>query len=212
MNLGNITEAVAKVFFAPPEQQELSLLDIRQKINAATFSMQESARQAEVSEKNAREALQKTFAPGVSPMERARLRTEHQRQLELAKMHMSCASQAGSLLETLETSETFLELSSVISESGVPGAEKLDIGSLMKELQAAQANLSVLCDECQRMKSNLDNTISQMIVPLGTETTQGMSKLNELYDQYDKETDPVKKAAIRAKIEAESATSLSVEG
>ena len=99
------------------EQKPLTLDEIRKRMFETSRNMEMRNREAAVAEQKAQVALQKTFQPGVSAAQRSKLLAEHQRRIKEAKSFISYANQLGSVLETLETAETFMELSETISQS-----------------------------------------------------------------------------------------------
>ena len=117
------------------EPKMLTLDEIRRRIFETSRNMEMRNREAAAAEQKAQAALQKTFQPGVGAAQRTKLLAEHQRCLKEAKSFIGFANQLGGVLETLETAETFMELSETISQSNIAGAGKMDIKEIMKELQ-----------------------------------------------------------------------------
>lgn len=186
------------------DAKTLTLDEIRKRIFDTARNMEMRNREAAAAELKAQTALQKTFQPGVNAVQRAKLLAEHQRCLKEAKNYISFANQLGSVLETLETAETFMELSETISQSNIAGAGKMDIKEIMKELQSAQAMLGPMVKECQKLKHALDVSAEQFDDMLSQGVPEGQDELMALYAKYDAEQDPVKKAAIQAEIQQKS--------
>lgn len=186
----------------------LSIDEIRKRIFETSRNMEMRNREAAAAEQKAQAALQKTFQPGVGAAQRAKLLAEHQRYLKEAKSYISFANQLGGVLETLETAETFLELSETISQSNIAGAGKMDIKEIMKELQETQAMLGPMVRECQKLKHALDVSAEQFDDMLSQGVPEGQDELMALYAKYDVEQDPVKKAAIQAEIQKKSESML----
>ena len=190
------------------EQKPLTLDEIRKRMFETSRNMEMRNREAAVAEQKAQVALQKTFQPGVSAAQRSKLLAEHQRRIKEAKSFISYANQLGSVLETLETAETFMELSETISQSNIAGAGKMDVKEIMKELNDMQAMLGPMIKECQKMKSVMDCSVEQFGNMLPSGVPEGQNELMELYAKYDAEPDPVKKAAIQAEIQKKSESML----
>lgn len=186
------------------ETKNLTLDEIRKRIFETSRNMEMRNREAAAAELKAQAALQKTFQPGVSAAQRTKLLAEHQRCLKEAKNYISFANQLGSVLETLETVETFKELSETIFQSNIAGAGKMDIKEIMRELQEAQAMLGPMVKECQKLKHALDVSAEQFDDMLSQGVSEGQDELMALYAKYDAEQDPVKKAAIQAEIQQKS--------
>lgn len=192
------------------EPKILSLDEIRKRIFETSRNMEMRNREAAAAELKAQAALQKTFQPGVSVAQRTRLLAEHQRYLKDAKSFIGFANQLGGVLETLETAETFMELSETISQSNVAGAGKMDIKEIMKELQEAQAMLGPMMKECQKLKHTMDVSAEQFSDMLSPGVPEGQDELMALYAKYDAEQDPVKKAAIQVEIQRKSESVLAM--
>ena len=194
-----------------PEPKVLSLDEIRRRLFETSRNMEMRNREAAVAEQKAQAALQKTFQPGVTAAQRTKLLAEHQRYLKEAKNYISFANQLGAVVETLETAETFLELSETISQSNIAGAGKMDVREIMKELQEAQAMLGPMVRECQKLKSTLDVSAEQFDSMLSQGVPEGQDELMALYAKYDAEHDPRKKAAIQVEIQKKSEAILAAE-
>ena len=186
----------------------LSLEERRKRIFETSRNMEMRNREAAVAESKAQAALQKTFQTGVSAAQRTKLLREHQKCLKEAKSFISFANQLGSVLETLESSETFLELSETISQSNIAGAGKMDIKEIMKELQETQAMLGPMVKECQKLKHVMDVSAEQFSDMLAQGVPDGQDDLMALYAKYDAEPDPAKKAAIQEEIQKMSESML----
>lgn len=186
------------------ETQNLTLDEIRKRIFETSRNMEMRNREAAAAELKAQAALQKTFQPGVSAAQRTKLIAEHQRCLKEAKNFISFANQLSAVLETLETAETFMELSETISQSNIAGAGKMDVKEIMQELQSTQAMLGPMVKECQKLKHALDVSAEQFDEMLSQGVPEGQDELMALYAKYDAEQDPVKKAAIQAEIQQKS--------
>ena len=186
------------------EPKTLSLDEIRKRIFETSRNMEMRNREAAVAEQKAQAALQKTFQPGIGAAQRTKLLAEHQRCLKEAKSFISFANQLGSVLETLESAETFMELSETISQSNIAGAGKMDIKEIMKELQEMQAMLGPMVKECQKLKHTMDVSAEQFGEMLSQGVPEGQNELMALYAKYDAEPDPVKKAAIQVEIQKKS--------
>ena len=201
-----ISTFVKKLFIETdsPAVKARSLDEIRKQIFETSRNMEMRNREAAAAELKAQAALQKTFQPGVSAAQRTKLLAEHQRCLKEAKNYISFANQLGSVLETLETAETFKELSETISQSNIVGAGKMDVNEIMKELQETQAMLGPMVKECQKLKHSLDLEAEQFDDMLSQGVPEGQDELMALYAKYDAEQDPVKKAAIQAEIQQKS--------
>lgn len=201
-----ISTFVKKLFIETdsPAVKARSLDEIRKQIFETSRNMEMRNREAAAAELKAQAALQKTFQPGVSAAQRTKLLAAHQRCLKEAKNYISFANQLGSVLETLETAETFMELSETISQSNIAGAGKMDIKEIMKELQETQAMLGPMVKECQKLKHSLDLEAEQFDDMLSQGVPEGQDELMALYAKYDAEQDPVKKAAIQAEIQQKS--------
>lgn len=201
-----ISTFVKKLFIETdsPAVKARSLDEIRKQIFETSRNMEMRNREAAAAELKAQAALQKTFQPGVSAAQRTKLLAEHQRCLKEAKNYINFANQLGSVLETLETAETFMELSETISQSNIAGAGKMDIKEIMKELQETQAMLGPMVKECQKLKHSLDLEAEQFDDMLSQGVPEGQDELMALYAKYDAEQDPVKKAAIQAEIQQKS--------
>lgn len=201
-----ISTFVKKLFIETdsPAVKARSLDEIRKQIFETSRNMEMRNREAAAAELKAQAALQKTFQPGVSVAQRTKLLAEHQRCLKEAKNYINFANQLGSVLETLETAETFMELSETISQSNIAGAGKMDIKEIMKELQETQAMLGPMVKECQKLKHSLDLEAEQFDDMLSQGVPEGQDELMALYAKYDAEQDPVKKAAIQAEIQQKS--------
>ena len=201
-----ISTFVKKLFIETdaPADKARSLDEIRKQIFETSRNMEMRNREAAAAELKAQAALQKTFQPGVSVAQRTKLLAEHQRCLKEAKNYINFANQLGSVLETLETAETFMELSETISQSNIAGAGKMDIKEIMKELQETQAMLGPMVKECQKLKHSLDLEAEQFDDMLSQGVPEGQDELMALYAKYDAEQDPVKKAAIQAEIQQKS--------
>ena len=195
----SLRNTIRDLFVAPPSKVEpsaLSLEEIRKQIFVTERNLAMRNRQAEDEEIKAQAALEKTFQSGLSVAQRQKLLNEHHSRLRNAKRLIGFANQLGSVLDTLENAEAFLELSETISKSDVAGAGRLNVKDLMKELQDTQAALYPMIEECRKMKEAMDLATDQFDKALGAEETAGQKELMELYAKYDAEKDPVKKAAI----------------
>ena len=199
-----------KHFFASgsSEAETLTLDEIRTRIFETSRNMEVRNREAAMAEQRAQVALQKTFQPGVNAAQRTKLLADHQRHLKDAKSFISYANQLGSVLETLETAETFMELSETISQSNIAGAGKMDIKEIMKELNDMQAMLGPMIKECQKLKNAMDVSVEQFGGMLSSGAPEGQDELLALYAKYDAEPDPIKKAAIQAEIQKKSESML----
>lgn len=201
-----IIETIRNVFIEREEneQEELSLNDIRRRILGAKVDIQTSSAQAAKLERQAHEALQKTFEPGISAAEQARRRAQHQHLLQQARTYIAGTTQLGQVLETLESAETFLELSEVVADCNIPGTEKMNLQDIMRELQDAQAVLATLSEECSKIRNGIDVAVGAMGVVLQEHESKALSELDELYRKLSEETDPVKRASIEAQIREKS--------
>lgn len=203
-----IPSIIRDFFVEPSDMNTLSLEEIRKRIFETSRNMEMRNREAAVAESKAQAALQKTFQTGVSAAQRTKLLREHQKCLKEAKSFISFANQLGSVLETLESSETFLELSETISQSNIAGAGKMDIKEIMKELQETQAMLGPMVKECQKLKHVMDVSAEQFSDMLAQGVPDGQDDLMALYAKYDAEPDPAKKAAIQEEIQKMSESML----
>ena len=203
-----ISSIIRDFFVEPSDMNTLSLEEIRKRIFETSRNMEMRNREAAVAESKAQAALQKTFQTGVSAAQRTKLLREHQKCLKEAKSFISFANQLGSVLETLESSETFLELSETISQSNIAGAGKMDIKEIMKELQETQAMLGPMVKECQKLKHVMDVSAEQFSDMLAQGVPDGQDDLMALYAKYDAEPDPAKKAAIQEEIQKMSESML----
>ena len=190
------------------EPKMLTLDEIRRRIFETSRNMEMRNREAAAAEQKAQAALQKTFQPGVGAAQRTKLLAEHQRCLKEAKSFIGFANQLGGVLETLETAETFMELSETISQSNIAGAGKMDIKEIMKELQETQAMLGPMIKECQKLKHAMDVSAEQFGDMLSQGVPEGQNELMALYAKYDAEQDPAKKAAIQVEIQKKSESML----
>ena len=196
-----------KSIFVEPESSKpkpLSLDEIQRRIIDTSQNMEMRNRDAALAEKKAQAALQKTFQPGIGAAQRSKLLSEHQRCMREARSFLDFANQLGSVLETLEKAETFMELSETISQSNIAGVGKMDIQEIMTELQETQAVLGPMVRECQKLKHVMDVTVEQFGDMLSSGVPEGQDELMGLYAKYDAEPDPVKKAAIQAEIQKKS--------
>ena len=191
------------------DPKSLTLDEIRRRIFETSRNMEMRNREAAAAEQKAQVALQKTFQPGVSAAQRTKLLAEHQRCLKEAKNYIGFANQLSDVLETLETAETFMELSETISQSNIAGAGKMDVRAIMKELQDSQAMLGPMIKECQKLKHAMDVSAEHFGDMLSQGVPEGQDELMALYAKYDAERDPVKKAAIQVEIQKKSESMLS---
>ncbi len=202
----SILTSIKKLFVEPESSKKkpLSLDDIHRRIIETSQNMEMRNRDAAMAEKKAQTALQKTFQPGISAAQRSKLISEHQRCIREAKNSLGFANQLGSVLETLEKAETFMELSETISQSNIAGVGKMDIQEIMKELQETEAVLGPMVRECQNLKHVMDVTVQQFDNMLSQDKSDGQDELMALYAKYDAEQDSAKKAQIQAEIQKKS--------
>lgn len=184
--------------------EKLSLEEIRKRIFETTRNMEIRSREAAAAEAKAQTALQKTFQQGMTAAQRSKLLAENQKWLRTARDSIGFANQLGAVLETLESAETFMELSETIAQSNVAGAGRFDVHALAKELQDIQNSLSPMMAECRRLKELMEVSTGQFDAMLAQNTPAGQDELMALYAKYDAEPDPVKKAAIQAEIQKKS--------
>lgn len=207
----SVMSFVKKLFIdsGSSEEKTMSLEDIRTRIFEARRNMEMRNREAALAEQKAQNALQKTFQSGISQMERKNLLAEHARCMREAKSLLGYANQFSSVLETLETAETFMELSEAVAQSDIAGAGKMDIKEIMTELQQMQATLGPMMAECEKLKRTMAMTAEGFDGMLSQEESEEQKELMALYAKHDAERDPVKRAAIQAEIQKRSAAMLS---
>ena len=189
----------------PPQQpRELSLEDIRRQIFETRRNMEIRNREACSAEAEAEAAIQKTFQPGLSQPERKKLIAKHQNGIQKAKRLAGFALQLGTLLDSLENTEAYMELAESMARSNVAGAGNFSVSDLMQELQEMQAALLPMLQALSQLKTNMDISAEQFDRDLAPDaaTTASQNELMALYAKFDAETDPVKKAAIRVEIES----------
>jgi hypothetical protein len=203
----NLLNAIKDLFVTPSGKASPNpptLEDIRKKVFETSRNLEIRNREAADAEAKAQAALQKTFQPGLSMVQRQKLLDEHRNGMRNAKRLVGFANQLGSVLDTLENAEAFLELSETISKSDVAGAGRLNVNDLMQELQDTQAALLPMIEECRRMKESMDLATEQFDKALGAEESAEQNELMALYAKYDAEKDPVKKAEIQVEIQRKS--------
>ena len=182
----------------------LSLEEIRRGIFEASRNMEMRNREAAAAEAKAQAALQKTFQPGLGQMVIAKLLAEHNKYLKQAKELLGYANQFGSVLQTLESADIFLEKSEAISQSNIAGAGKMNVREIMDELQQAEAIMEPIARECQNLKHLMESSLQQFKEMVMQDEPEGQAELLALYSKLEAEPDPVKKAAIQAEIEAKT--------
>lgn len=200
-----IIEKVKKALFTEVEVEKSAevptLGSIRRRLYEANRNLEMRNRDAAVAETRAQTALQKTFQPGMSPLERQKLIAESQKAKKEAAFHLRCAGQFIALTETLENAETLLELSETITKSGLMGEGSLNLQELMKELENADAFLEPLMGTCQEIRNSIETSMGQFDGLLSQGVTDEAKELEALYQKFEAETDPAKKEAIRQEIE-----------
>ena len=209
--------AIKSLFVAPPppppapaQPRELSLEDIRRQILETRSNMEIRNREAAKAEAEAQDALQKTFQPGLSMVERKKLIAKHRNGIKSAKLLAGFAVQLGSLLDSLETSEAYLDLAETIAKSGMADSGTFSVNELVDELRDAQAAILPMLEDLDKLKTAMDIAAEQFDHELAPDaaTTASENELLALYDKLDAETDPVKKAAIQAEIQQKTAVAL----
>ncbi len=199
-----IIDKVKKALFTEAETEKPAevptLESIRTRLFEANRNLEMRNRDAAAAEVRAQAALQKTFQPGMSPLERQKLIAESQKAKKEAAFHLRCAGQFIALTETLENAETLLELSETIQKSGLLGEGALNIQELVKELENADAFLEPLMGTCQEIRSSIEASMGQFDGLLSMGATEDVKALEELYRKYEAETDPAKKEAIHQEI------------
>lgn len=200
-----IIDKVKKALFTEAETEKPAevptLESIRTRLFEANRNLEMRNREAAAAEARAQAALQKTFQAGMSMLERQKLIAESQKAKKEAAFHLRCAGQFIALTETLENAETLLELSDTIKRSGLMEEGALNLQELMKELENADAFLEPLMGTCQEIRSSIEASMGQFDGLVSQGVSEETKELEALYRQFEMETDPEKKEAIRQKIE-----------
>ncbi|MBR4188707.1 MAG: hypothetical protein IKQ55_01965 [Kiritimatiellae bacterium] len=200
-----IIDKVKKALFTEAETEKPAevptLESIRTRLFEANRNLEMRNREAAAAEARAQAALQKTFQAGMSTLERQKLIAESQKAKKEAAFHLRCAGQFIALTETLENAETLLELSDTIKRSGLMEEGALNLQELMKELENADAFLEPLMGTCQEIRSSIEASMGQFDGLVSQGVSEETKELEALYRQFEMETDPEKKEAIRQKIE-----------
>lgn len=195
MEANNLVDQIAVGLGIRPDK--LKIQDVQHKIPSIRQMADKYEKQALQAEKAALAARAKAYSPETPAGERARLiRSATESANEATRM----AKFAGTFLTQLgnyTALETTMRIVEQMKEVGLFG-DKAGAVDWQEALDGMQVEIRRLTDMCENLGNAMNGALSQSTTE---ESEPELDNLNALFEKWEKEPDPVKKAAIQKEID-----------
>ena len=186
---------------APAEQTLPTLDEIHERILKADFNFKMVVKEAETAAQRSQAIYAKVFE--ATPQERMRLLKEKKAQDDIVKRKNGQAQAFAQSKEALQDVEIVMQIDEAFVQCGLLDANAAKSGTI-ESVQKSLAEASVAVSKTMEAVRNLGMGIE---VPrtLGSQTGED-SELAELFERFDKASDPAEKEELHRKIDEKMAT------